>query len=259
MPVDNLFNLLNEATPSTLDEWLQRHEKNLELAYRNATQRLQCKARERKTRHDVKVKGQDELAVGQIVLIRSHPKGRNKIQDVWSNVPYKIVAKVDPATNAYLIKRVDGFGQPKTINRVNMRVCDKFGQSSLESDSDPDDFVLDMSGNQDADRSLPPNVLPQVTRVPSSSLHPSQNTGSTRNVTPPVAPTPSSSSQSPQAVRCSSRANKGTHSNVHHLPKSVISSQCTVSYDEFSVAVNQMGKTVLENLGKLLQEGPIPK
>lgn len=233
LPVDNLFNLDVDVVIGSNCDWLEQHGKRMQSVYERANKRIVAKAEERKARHDVKVKGDDTLLPGAVVLVRKRVKGRNKIQDVWLDVPYKIVTRIQ-GSNAYVVLPADGIGKPKTVNRIDLRVCNLEFDSGSSSDSDTESVVYYKECDSEPDQVS--NIVP---------------------VNAPVDPT-----GPPKEARRSSRVTKGKHSNPHNLPRSTLKESVynvrsgSQDFDVFSSAVNDLGKTMVESLGRLLQEGP---
>ena len=64
-------------------------------------------------------------------------------------------------------------------------------------------------------------------------------------------------------LRRSQRKMAGKHSNLYNLPRSAVKEsirmESGIDYAEFSKAVNNLGVTMVDSLGKLLQKGPIAK
>ena len=57
-----------------------------------------------------------QIPVGNLVLLRDHPEGRNKIQDNYKSDPFVIVGHhKDP--NVYIIQSLDKKGPKKVVNR----------------------------------------------------------------------------------------------------------------------------------------------
>ena len=52
------------------------------------------------------------------MLLKAHPPGRNKIQDIWSPVAYRVVDKLQD--NVYVIQLVDGTGELRTVTRTEL-------------------------------------------------------------------------------------------------------------------------------------------
>ena len=201
-------------------EWVETHRKRMLGALEKANGRLQAKAEERRVRHNRKITTDDGLDPGDLVVLRKRVKGRNKIQDIRSDVPYVVHRRCQPGSNAYIVRPADGFGVSKTVNRVDMKVCN----------------VSNSTSGPDASSSGPDHVYADES-----------DTSSERS---------SSSSPTP-ALRRSKRKTAGKHSNPHRLPRSTIQQTLTarsgqIDYEQLSSAVNSLGET----LGKLLQQGP---
>ena len=98
-------------------QWLKDHRELLLAANRRAVRNIQQQAKQTK----VKSKGKDlQIPVGNLVLLRDHPAGRNKIQDAFKSSPYVVEGKhSDP--NVYYIKPVDGSGGVFSANRRQLR------------------------------------------------------------------------------------------------------------------------------------------
>ena len=54
---------------------------------------------------------------GKVLIRNREPRGRNKIEDVWKVVPYRIIDRIDPEGNVYSIQLVDGSGPVKNVHR----------------------------------------------------------------------------------------------------------------------------------------------
>ena len=117
LPIDNLFNLVKGEDFEKMDDWVRNHHQRMLDAQRYARMRLEAKAEERRLRHNKKVKGDGELEPGTFVLLRKRVAGRNKIQDIWSDIPYVVVRKCDINSNAYMVKAADGCGGKKKFFR----------------------------------------------------------------------------------------------------------------------------------------------
>ena len=57
-----------------------------------------------------------QIPIGNLVLLRDHPKGHNKIQDNYKSEPFVIVNH-HKDRNVYIIKLLDKKGPKKTVNR----------------------------------------------------------------------------------------------------------------------------------------------
>lgn len=87
-----------------------------------ANANLQKNAERRKDRYNQTAK-EAPIEIGTNVLLKSHPQGRNKIQDSWSPTPYKVVDNLQD--NVYVIQLADGLGGLKTVTRIELLPVDK--------------------------------------------------------------------------------------------------------------------------------------
>ena len=78
--------------------------------------------------------------------------GRNKIQDVWSDTPYKVVARPDPTGNVYIVTSLHGEnGQRKAIHRRDIL--------------DSQQLVPDMAPEAPTETDVPAEVVPEIQRT----------------------------------------------------------------------------------------------
>ena len=57
-----------------------------------------------------------DIPPGNLVLLRDHPEGRNKIQDHYKSDLFKVVKKVEHPNNFWIIS-IGSSGHPKEVNR----------------------------------------------------------------------------------------------------------------------------------------------
>lgn len=269
LPIDNILSLPDSEEPRTVDEFVDMHQKRLQLAFKQANRRLDQKAKERKVRHDVRVTT-DVLAPGCKVLLRKRILGRNKIQDVWDSVPYVVVHRIGD-TNAYMVRPVDGIGKPKSANRVDLLDCSLIRDTSVisgdvvdSSDSDEEILIDPCSDEDELPVSIPIASSPRVEDLENtgvSSLEDdivmdNDNTLPSAHVCVPNVKS-KKKGKSPVSVplRRSQRANAGKHSNKYNLPKSCVQKSTTVDYDNFAESINLLSNT----MGKLLLESYLAK
>lgn len=119
LPVDILLGTNVDAVTPDDESWVSIHQQRLKWAYEKAFDQITRHADTRKERHDQKVK-EKPLNAGQLVYLRSHPKGRKKVADAWGSRLYKVVAKQGNNDN-YILERADGFGERKTVQRAELR------------------------------------------------------------------------------------------------------------------------------------------
>ena len=74
-----------------------------------------------------------QIPIGNLVLLRDHPKGCNKIQDSYKSEPFVVVNHhKDP--NVYIIQPLDKKGPKKTVNRQQLFDLKKSQGDLLTSD-----------------------------------------------------------------------------------------------------------------------------
>ena len=61
-----------------------------------------------------------EIQEGNLVLLRDHPEGCNKIQDKYKSEKFVVVGKC-PEPNVYHIKPVNGNGPERTVNQRQLQ------------------------------------------------------------------------------------------------------------------------------------------
>ena len=94
-------------------ELLNYYLEHISNANRRALRCIQASTKKSADR----VGGKDlHIPVGNLVLLRDHPEGRNKIQDHYKTDPY-VVTRLHSDPNVYYIKPVNGKGVPKKVNR----------------------------------------------------------------------------------------------------------------------------------------------
>ena len=84
--------------------------------------------------------------IGNTVLFKAHPSGRNKIKDIWSPITYCVVDKLQE--NVYVIQLVDGIGRLKTATQTEL-----FDLKKLADETDVNQSVALGSGETSYDNS----------------------------------------------------------------------------------------------------------
>ena len=118
------------------DGWVELHHQRTKDAVTRANYILNKKAAERKNRHD-KAARPSTLPVGTTVLLRNRISGRNKIQDVWSMIPYRVIGPVSKDNSAHIVERLSD-NKAKVVNRVNMLQFESDVQSDEELEKNKD-------------------------------------------------------------------------------------------------------------------------
>ena len=103
----------NDQASSNKCAWLHEQHELLMSANRWALKHIKQSAKESQIRTGGKSL---QIPIGNLVLLRDHPEGRNKIQDNYKSKPFVIIGHhKDP--NVYIIQPLDKKGPKKVVNR----------------------------------------------------------------------------------------------------------------------------------------------
>ena len=120
LPIDVLLG--GEDSSMAKDGRVPQHHRRLSEAHERAYAHMVDHADQRKALHDQRAR-ELPLAARERVCLRNHGvRGRNKIQDAWETTPYRVVSR-QGASDVYIREPADGFGEPRTVNRVHLRLC----------------------------------------------------------------------------------------------------------------------------------------
>lgn len=105
-------------------------------------QQLQANVEKQNQRYNEKV-NDGGLEEGQLVHLRNHVKGRNKIQDCWDPCLYRVIRGPSGNGAVYSVTPVSGDGPVRTVHRSELRnaIC----RPSIEMPDPP--MVLDPEGS----------------------------------------------------------------------------------------------------------------
>ncbi|KAL6490487.1 hypothetical protein MHYP_G00008320 [Metynnis hypsauchen] len=121
LPIDFLLGRVETVEGGGICDWVQEHQRRLQVAFEGARERLQAAAQHRKGRHDQFVKP-NPLDVGQLVYLRDNSvRGRNKIQDAWSAVVYKVVRAPEPGGVVYSVSPLQDPDRVQQVHRVMLK------------------------------------------------------------------------------------------------------------------------------------------
>ena len=124
------------------------HYKRLAEAFAKAASQTEQEALRRKARHDVRVNDAG-LALGSRVFVRNRAVvGRNKIQDHWDSVPYRIVARPDPNGPTYTVEPLEGEGPQKTLHRREILEARDLVVDIHQGDAQPSNTVSQATGDK---------------------------------------------------------------------------------------------------------------
>ncbi|MCW4347301.1 MAG: RNase H-like domain-containing protein, partial [Candidatus Thiodiazotropha endolucinida] len=158
MPLDHLLGQTTQEPP--IEGWVVDHKNRLEHAFTHARAVLRKNAERRKKHYNEAAKAAP-IPVGNTVLIKSHPTGRNKIQDLWSPVTYKVVDKLQD--NVYVIQMVDDVGALKTVTRTELLDLKNLQNEETETSEGnilDGSVVNDVSDNKSDGQQATNNVAP---------------------------------------------------------------------------------------------------
>ena len=262
--VDNMIPVGNpEQKVVSLNEWSENHRKILNKAFELTRENTKYEAAKRKSIFDRKV-NEKPLQIGDSVLLRHHPLGRNKIQDNWKSLPHKVA---NVTGNVVKVVPADGAGSAKRVHRTEVL---KYTDHQSDSDGgviEVDGYVSSQSDsalNPDAttvfkEPEKPPIALKETGKPPRAEA-PRQR----RRLSPLIdaAMSPESESEpDTEVVRRSKRSTKGKHSNPHNLPKSAVSKAIICdgdstpqrSFADLNIAISNLGARVSAELGNVLK------
>lgn len=240
LPVDALLGFHDCDGEGSVEDWVQEHQERLRVAYDLAGRHLEEAAAKRASCQPQA--NAELLPVGTIVYRRNHVQGRNKIQDVWGPVKYRVVRCLDDEGRVYAICPVEGEGPVKNIHRTELRVCSlcpgpepgpsagtpergtESGASNQEDESEEDTEWLVPATPIQQQEFMGPSIASPVRVADPPAPGAEQHESPTVPVSPPQdvgRPLVEDDVSAEVIPRRSSRAQRGCHSNPHRLPRSV--------------------------------------
>ena len=245
LPVDHLLG--REAGEATA-EWVVEHQQRMRDVYERA--RAHLAAARARAENNAAVPSTTAWAPGTLVLQRSHPVGRNKIQDAWGPTVYKVLSPLDGQHRVYTIQPVDGSAPPKQVHRTELRVAPPQmrrpevnpavrvgvpggGHQSESEDEDLDfGWIGEVVSRPWVHRPVPGSRMPSPQRAALVPVAPPRISGS------PGGPCLSPTSGAPSPLREEApppsrvrpvRTTAGHHSNPHRLPRSAVAESPAVT------------------------------
>ncbi|XP_076144034.1 uncharacterized protein LOC143126003 isoform X2 [Alosa pseudoharengus] len=239
LPVDFLLGRISEPRRGTICEWVQEHQRRLEVVFSSVRERLKSAAESRKARYDLKATC-TPLEVGQQVYLRDHSmRGRNKIQDAWSPVTYQVLRAPAPGGVVYTVAPMHDLDQMQQVHRTMMKCIPSSRSIPLEAEQsvglqvrhripevleETEDPVPGVVVTMAAAPGLDPGISPPPSTPPLATLEGAPVTQNSRpgaSASTHPLHTQATSSISPEGPRRSTRPTAGQHSNPHRLPASV--------------------------------------
>jgi hypothetical protein len=217
LPIDRLIE--EEETIDRPDNWVTRHTEELREAHQRAAERLASKAEARQQQYNKsKRTKEDIIAVGTRVLTRNRGvKGRNKIQDRWSDQVYKVVEQRENGT--YVIELADGHGKERLVNRAELQICPPTVLQPVRRirPAQRRPAVQPGSSDDDTDQELAIDIVPPPRAF--SDPEPVHNSGANSS---DGGSEDSEDTEDELPLRRSTRATAGIHGNRFNLPRSVL-------------------------------------
>ena len=226
LPIDRLVDTEEERfTPS---DWVTKHQMELREAHKRASDMLKRQAETRKKHFDSKRRTKEgTIAVGTRVLVRNRGvRGRNKIQDRWSNKVFKVVEQLENGT--YSIEAADGHGNQKIVNRAELQICPPTVLQPVRRTrpirTARHQPAVQPSSSDETDQELAIELIPPPHNPADlDPANPAIDDGSERD-----SESENGDEEEVAPLRRSTRTTAGHHSNKFNLPQSVLS-RLTVS------------------------------
>lgn len=103
-----------------LEEWVQRHQQSVRMTWEHVKQRAEELALRRNQKHNDQANDAG-FKEGQLVYLRNHVQGRNKIQDHWNPQVFQVI-RAPPGTGVVYTLAPMGQGGPlRQVHRSEMR------------------------------------------------------------------------------------------------------------------------------------------
>ena len=117
-PCDNWLGLrqYNEDKSISKVVWVDKQFKKIVQANKRALKSIQARAKVNERSSGDK---NFDIPIGNLVLLRNHPEGRNKIQDNYKPDLFEVTGK-HAYPNTFFVKPLDGKGPVKQVNRRQM-------------------------------------------------------------------------------------------------------------------------------------------
>ena len=129
LPIDLLLRG-DEEVDENQSDWLAEHQARLTDAYQRAEEHLKQQAEKRQDQH-LEREYNIPIQKGQLVYLRNQVRGRNKIQDAWDSILYKVVdVPRDNFVSFYTVEPVDCPGEIKKVHQGSLRISSQSKQGT---------------------------------------------------------------------------------------------------------------------------------
>ncbi len=124
LPIDHvLTGGCRRREEGTMETWVAEHQHRLQKAYSLTQKRLQSMVTQRQRKPQGAVKDAS-LNPGDLVYQRNRRvRGQNKIQDVWEDLPYCVLERLDSDKAVYKVVPVNRSHPPKNAHRLELCRC----------------------------------------------------------------------------------------------------------------------------------------
>ena len=273
LPIDLLLGEDEEVDENPSD-WLTTHQARLRDAYQRAGEHLKQQAEKRQDQHFER-EYNIPIQKGQLVHLRNHVRGRNKIQDAWDSTLYKVVGVPrDNLVSVYTVEPIDSPGETKKVHRSNMRISTvrpnkeqknhrtqstkpSSTDSSIaadEEDNSDEEFVLIVpkeytsptaataslgetgpTGSVRNDHACPEEQVPTV-QHDSDPVFSVESGADVQSIAEPIPTAEDPDSETlPTSPRRTKRKTAGKHKNKFKQPRTAVTSSITITVNELSV------------------------
>lgn len=228
-----------------METWVAEHQHRLQQAYILTQKQLQSMVMQRQRRQQGAVKDAS-LNPGDLVYRRNRRvRGRNKIQDVWEDLLYCVLERLDSDKAVYKVVPVDRSYPPKNKHHLALRHCGPLQKEPVVLSEQSSTSLAQLETESDEDWEeirvvVPENLSSRVTsteeegpRVEERFVQPAGLEGT---------------------VRRSQRATAGQHSNPFRQARSVQGMKAAAIPVESSHGESQAIITVLNHLRQVIYE-----
>lgn len=206
------------------------------MAFEGARERLGAAAERRRVRHDLQVRA-SPLKEGQLVYLRDYSvRGRHKIHDLWSSVVYQILKTPKEGGVVYTIAPTTDLRKFKHVHRSLLKPQIGSNPSPILQDvplvepvrpreeelDEGDLFVLVPETPQASVMQTPWGITQSVPRGSVEAQGVKEIPEAEVSVQPVTGPPSDSAVTGESVVRRTGRSTAGQHSNVYHLPRSLV-------------------------------------
>lgn len=252
LPIDHLLSFEEgEGMSDSAEPWIVDHEKRLREAFKMAAKNTEKEALRRKARNDPKANASNLIIGTRVFLKNNKIRGRNKIQDIWDDNPYRVVDRPDPEGNVYAVEPLDASAGIKLVHRMNI-LDSKELAPDINPQEDPAEEPEQETAHIEEDETDPEEEIQIAWR-----LEEPQATQNQPGLTEPevqgqphaVEPDTEEPEPSVELPRRSTRRTAGQHANPHRLPRSALT-EGTQASRPGQPSCPQVDPAVLANLAK---------